>query len=181
MKKLVAWDNSFHMQKMLKRRWFWVGVVALILVAFYLAGYLKWYAEGAKYRIQNQISNQYIASQEAQQAALEAQYKNDPYGGATPEETLSLFVAALKAGNLENASNYYLPDQKDRGLGELKVSSQRGYLENYIEVLDQRSRGYAFSDGKTYEIKFFDASGSQNHIERFQLNPFTNKWLISDL
>ena len=163
------------------RWWFWVGVVALILVAFYLAGYLRWYAEGAKYRIQNQISNQYIASQEAQQAALEAQYKNDPYGGATPEATLKLFIEALKAGNLENASNYYLPEQRNKGLSELRISSQRGYLNSYIQILDQESKAYPFQDGKTYEIKFFDSSGSQNHIERFQLNPFNNKWLISDL
>ena len=164
-----------------RKWWFWVGVVLLLVLAVYLKGYFDWYLAGAKYREINANAQAYIASQEKQQAALEAQYKNDPYGGATPEETLRLFIEALKAGNLENASNYYLPEQRDKGLSELRISSQRGYLNSYIQILDQESKAYPFQDGKTYEIKFFDSSGSQNHIERFQLNPFNNKWLISDL
>ena|SRR3990167_5896435 len=172
------------MQKLrwaIRKWWFWVGVVLFLALAVYLKGYFDWYLAGAKYREINANAQAYIASQEAQQAALEAQYKNDPYGGATPEATLKLFIEALKAGNLENASNYYLPEQRNKGLSELRISSQRGYLNSYIQILDQESKAYPFQDGKTYEIKFFDSSGSQNHIERFQLNPFNNKWLISDL
>ncbi|MBI4130673.1 hypothetical protein HY468_05120, partial [Candidatus Roizmanbacteria bacterium] len=41
---------------------------------------------------------------------LEDEYRNDTYGGATPEETLALFIAALEAGDIELASKYFLPD-----------------------------------------------------------------------
>lgn len=34
-------------------------------------------------------------------------YKNDFDGGKTPEETLELFITALRAGDIEKASKYY--------------------------------------------------------------------------
>ncbi|MEX0934135.1 MAG: hypothetical protein WD003_02700, partial [Candidatus Paceibacterota bacterium] len=44
-------------------------------------------------------------------ADLEEQYKNDTFGGETPEETLELFIAALEAEDIELASKYFLPDE----------------------------------------------------------------------
>ncbi|PIR86627.1 MAG: hypothetical protein COU11_04700 [Candidatus Harrisonbacteria bacterium CG10_big_fil_rev_8_21_14_0_10_49_15] len=39
-----------------------------------------------------------------------AVHRNDTYGGATPQETLDLFIAALEAGDPELATMYFLPD-----------------------------------------------------------------------
>ncbi len=38
-------------------------------------------------------------------------FRNDTYGGKTPEETLKLFVAALKKGDVLLASKYFALDQ----------------------------------------------------------------------
>ena len=46
---------------------------------------------------------------------LERQYREDPYGGSTPEETLQLFIDALKKGDIELAAKYFIIDgQKER-------------------------------------------------------------------
>lgn len=47
----------------------------------------------------------------------------DTYGGKTPQETLDLFVAALRAGDVELASKYFVPD--DRGSREKWVAYLR--------------------------------------------------------
>jgi len=162
------------------RWWFWVGVVALILVAFYLAGYLRWYAEGAKYRIQNQISNQYIASQEAQQAALEAQYKNDPYGGATPEATLKLFIEALEKKDYTLASNYFIPEKRQEALKNMPEGVSSG---GFAALIQAYNKGQVTTSTVTNESEITIASSNQGapYIFRLIQNPFTKKWLISEL
>lgn len=49
--------------------------------------------------------------------AMNKEYAEDTYGGATPEETLQLFTDALKKGDTELASKYFLPEDR----GEMKV------------------------------------------------------------
>ncbi|MEK7143610.1 MAG: hypothetical protein AAB756_02155, partial [Patescibacteria group bacterium] len=40
---------------------------------------------------------------------LDEVYKKDTYGGATPEETLALFIDALKKGDTDLAAKYFVP------------------------------------------------------------------------
>ena len=61
---------------------------------------------------------------------LERRYREDPYGGTTPEETLQLFIDALKKGDIELASKYFVLDEQKKWLKELKE----------IEAADQLSR-----------------------------------------
>ena len=164
------------------RWWFWVVVVALILVAFYLAGYLKWYAEGAKYRIQNEISNQYIASQEREQAALEAQYKNDPYGGATPEATLKLFIEALEKKDYALASNYFVPEKRAEELSALPEAVKSGGVDMMINAyINGKLTSEKYGGQDKYEIRLFPPQDDVPFVFTLIKNPFTIKWLISDL
>ncbi|MEN9614108.1 MAG: hypothetical protein RLZZ347_415 [Candidatus Parcubacteria bacterium] len=43
---------------------------------------------------------------------MEQAYRNDVYGGATPEETLKLFTDALKAGDTELAAKYFVVEKQ---------------------------------------------------------------------
>src|SRR6266403_2009295 len=97
-----------HFHNIYRKWWFWVGLLIFLAVAWYVEGYIQWYISGAKYRAINAAANSYIKSQEAQQASLEAAYKNDPYGGATPEETLKLFIDALEKKDYALASKYFV-------------------------------------------------------------------------
>src|SRR3989344_943247 len=51
-------------------------------------------------------------------------FKNDTYGGKTPEETLKLFIDALRGCEVEKASLYFLPD--DNGSRERWLKIQAG-------------------------------------------------------
>ena len=164
------------------RWWFWVVVVALILVAFYLAGYLKWYAEGAKYRIQNEISNQYIASQEREQAALEAQYKNDPYGGATPEATLKLFIEALEKKDYALASNYFVPEKRAEELNALPEAVKSGGVDMMVNAyINGKLTSEKYDGQDKYEVRLFPPQDYVPFVFTLIKNPFTTKWLILDL
>ncbi|MBI3019760.1 MAG: hypothetical protein HYY60_00320, partial [Parcubacteria group bacterium] len=63
---------------------------------------------------------------------LQAEYKNDTYGGATPEETLSLFIAALEKGDIELASKYFLPEDREEILVQIQSSKNGGKLGEAI-------------------------------------------------
>ncbi|MBI2047684.1 MAG: hypothetical protein HYT27_00950 [Parcubacteria group bacterium] len=51
---------------------------------------------------------------------IQEEYNNDTYGGAAPEETLQLFISALEAEDIELASKYFLPDEREKTIELLK-------------------------------------------------------------
>lgn len=46
------------------------------------------------------------------QMALSKPYREDVYGGKTPEETWALFLDALKKKDVELASKYFVPEKQ---------------------------------------------------------------------
>lgn len=178
---LSVWDNFSYMQNLHKRWWFWVSVIALLVFAVYLKGYFDWYLAGAKYRYINANAQAYIASQEKQQAALEAQYKNDPYGGATPEATLKLFIEALEKKDYTLASNYFIPEkvaEYRKDFPEAEASGGVGVLVSAYAKGRKVSEKYEGQE--KFEIKVFPENDSVPFIFTIIKNPFTNKWLIQD-
>ena len=61
-------------------------------------------------------------------------FKNDTVGGKTPEETLKMFVAALKKGDVELASQYFSLD--DKGSRQKWVEMLRQNKEDFSRVAD---------------------------------------------
>ena len=59
-------------------------------------------------------------------------YKNDFDGGKTPEETLDLYIAALRAGDIEKASKYYEIGLQQENLLDLKSQLQK--MGIYLQV-----------------------------------------------
>ena len=59
--------------------------------------------------------------------------KNDTFGGATPEETLALFIEALEAEDVELASKYFLPDDREEMKSDLEKAKQEQQLSQVIE------------------------------------------------
>lgn len=64
---------------------------------------------------------------------LQAEYENDTYGGETPEETLALFIDALEKGDIELASKYTLPEDREELRSDLNTAKQGGALAAVIE------------------------------------------------
>ena len=68
-----------------------VAIAALGIGALWGADYLR-YRNSPEYRAQQEIEN------------IKKEIADDPYGGDTPEETLRLFIDALKQGDTDLAA-----------------------------------------------------------------------------
>lgn len=136
--------------------------------------------------------------------ALEAPYRNDTYGGKTPEETFDMFLDALEKGDLELASKYFIVRKQDEYKKRLEKMRSDGTLEKQIQEW-KRARnewervtgeGYDFWDTHAVmrykyrqekEFKSIDAFGNEFVVEPgeytaeiiFDLNELTKVWKIT--
>jgi len=106
----------------------WIVGVIVAILAF------LWFLGAYGYQIQNyfmaQRQEKMRVESEKQIAAILELQKNDNIGGKTPEETLDLYITALKAGNIELASKY-------SEISLEKPNYQRDELEGYRESLER--------------------------------------------
>jgi len=146
------------------------GALALTIAAvgvLYLVGYIR-YRRSPEYRVEQGLKE------------LERQYREDKYGGDTPEETLRLFIDALKKGDVELASRYFVVEKQEDKLADLKVGKEKGNLENTIQVLRKADYPVKYSDG-SYEISVVEKDGSIKFGVHFVLNKISNRWKIESL
>lgn len=112
------------------------------------------------------------------------QYKQaqskDTYGGKTPEETLSLFVDALKKGDTELASKYFILDKQDEMAKELSVGKQNDVLKLLIGDLEKEKKGIQMSENQ-YRFRTYDKDGAAEFSFDLILNESTNIWKIESL
>ena len=126
--------------------------------------------------------------------ALEKAYREDQYGGNTPEETLQLFIDALKKGDTDLAAKYFIIDEQEKWKEKLKNLANQSKLNAVIEdiekaVLEKDEDGIVvfgydkyFEGGKTtINDKNFEVPAGISHQNiRLGRGP-NNKWKIIDL
>jgi len=118
---------------------------------------------------------------EREVAGLQEQYANDIYGGDTPEETLELFIQALESGDVELASKYVIIEKQQLLLDELKISKEKGFLDDYINILiDSVGNKSHNQDLNSYEFRS-EYNGENIFVARIILNTLTDKWKISEI
>ena len=66
------------------------------------------------------------------QEQLEKAYRNDKYGGATPEETFDMFIAALEKGDIDLASRYFVFNKQDNWRKTLEEYKTKALLGDFI-------------------------------------------------
>ncbi|MDP3733369.1 MAG: hypothetical protein Q8Q91_02390, partial [Candidatus Daviesbacteria bacterium] len=106
----------------------WYGVVFLIL----LAGGVLWAVlNGMPY------FNNLRINWEAQrlQDEWEKPYREDTYGGKTPEETYDMFLDALRKGDTTLASKYFTVEDQKKWNETFSKLRAAGALDNFIEEL----------------------------------------------
>lgn len=114
-------------------RSFWkfvAGGLALIAIGvglLYLAQYLR-YRQSPEYR-----AEQYFRD-------MERRYREDPYGGETPEETLQLFIDALKKGDVELASRYFVIDEQEKWGRQLVTLENEKRLQLIVDDLSKAEK-----------------------------------------
>lgn len=164
-----------------KKWWFWIGLLVLVAAVWWFWGYFAWLTNQAPSRDENARARAGWLKMQAAEAALEAQYRMDTYGGATPEETLRLFVEALEKKDFELASKYFAVEKREDFLSEIQDSEKGGFLNKYIQILNYRHVVSVSEDKSGADIDFFDNRNVQIHFGQMAINPFTGKWKILDL
>ncbi len=89
---------------------------------------------------------------ERRYAELQKQYADDVYGGKTPGETLQLFIAALKAGDADLASKYFLPENRDKIKADFLAAKSAGTLNVLANKIQHVRQTHANSESVQYEL-----------------------------
>lgn len=69
------------------------------------------------------------------EAAIREHYLKDIYGGKTPQETLNMFIEALRKEDLELALKYVDENERKEAGEKLEELKEKGYLDQFIENL----------------------------------------------
>jgi len=114
---------------------------------------------------------------------IESEYnallKADNYGGATPEETLALFVEALKAKDAALAGKYYMPQDWEKAIQDMRDWVEDDSMDKFIQAYENGLIGKDkdYIGGVALEIK--DAKDDKYpYILEMQLNNINNIWKI---
>lgn len=161
--------------------------LALILIVMMLTSLVAlsswlWYEE---YRAEKSSEAQYEQYREAENRYVEAM-TNDTYGGKTPQETLDLFVDALRKEDIELASKYFILDDEtlDRKEWEdaLVKAKEEGRLQEIVSVLegavpDEES----LLDERDYKFASYRNDGELDAYINMRLNTLSGVWKIESI
>lgn len=111
---------------------------------------------------------------------MEEKYKNDTYGGDTPEQTLQLFIDALKAGNIDLASKYFVADKQEEWREKLGKIHENNLLDNMIGDLN-RQKDRDEINGQQINFYIYNDNNILAVAIRMSKNIFSNKWKIESL
>lgn len=112
---------------------------------------------------------------------LKEQYENDIYGGATPEETLSLFIGALEAGDVELASKYFVIDEQEQSLISLGGIKANDNLQNIINDFGRAKLGEEiFKDHYQFTVLYESTKNAEFTIDLIK-DPLSGKWKLDKL
>lgn len=90
------------------------------------------------------------------QRELERPYREDKYGGKTPEETFDLFLEALRKGDIELASKYFELENQERWNEKLNEYKRSALLDDFLLDYEQTRREWSLSsnDGLRAEYNY---------------------------
>lgn len=152
------------------------GIAATLVVVGLYAGYILGVLAYAK------IIGPYLAEMKYKKALEEylKPYKEDVIGGNTPEETIDLFIDALKKGDYELAVKYFEIQEQPRWTESFKNPNRKNIDEwiNEIEVNKKTWRREQISDIKVV-FKYNTGTGD-NEVTNFIYvrKNINNKWKI---
>ena len=109
---------------------FFIAIGILVFIYFYIdirTAVINFFVKQREERL--------MAETEKVQAEIKYAYEHDFDGGKTPEETIELFLGAVKAGDITLASKYYELTVQHKALASLKEElAKNGNLNNTINA-----------------------------------------------
>ena len=145
------------------------AIVAVGAGALFLIDYIRY-----------QKSPEYRAMQEVEK--IKREYAEDPYGGQTPEETLRLFIDALKKGDTDLAAKYFVLDKQDQWREDLTRIKDKGLLDDMVRDLERLGNKYPLREKD--QSRFIFESYNQNKelvLQADILRGPSGKWKIQEL
>lgn len=150
-------------------------LVILVVAAAGGFGYLIWdeYISPDPVREFLKFEEEYIAAMTA-----------DNVGGKTPQETLDLFTAALAAGDVEGAAQYFMLDDqgsRDKWVKALREIKDKGALDEMVKDLKKTKPDLEGKiDDNDFKFAIFE-NGILNNLIDMQFNTHSGVWKIEDL
>ena len=108
----------------------------------------------------------------------ENKYKNDTYGGATPEETLQLFITALKNGDTDLAAKYFLIDDQEKWREDLSKIKERNLLDAMVGDLENAKRYRSQNESQVFFTSGNELGESVAVIDIIKIG---SRWKIRDI
>ena len=110
----------------------------------------------------------------------------DTYGGKTPQDTLDLFVAALKKGDVELAHKYFLLDEaasREKWFAYLKEVKAKNLLDKMANDILLRAKTDLENRINENDFKFvlYDNNGDVGARINMQFNSYAKVWKIESL
>jgi len=160
-----------------KRNVLFAGL-AVIALAFSV---YVWYRDSKKFEPRADLRAFKTAGEfEKYYKNLEEAYKKDTYGGATPEETLQLFIDALKKGDVELAAKYFIPEKQKEEEENLNIGKNNDVLYLLISDLEKKKIGKKLSSNTFRFITVDDTNVVEFQFDLI-FNKYTNIWKIENL
>lgn len=188
------------MNKLLANLKSWYGVVFLIL----LASGIIWIVLNGMPHLNN--LRIYWEAQRLQDE-WEKPYREDTYGGKTPEETYDMFLDALREGDTTLASRYFVVDEQVKWEKTFDQYKDRNIISDFVKELEYtrtvwKKMPLPSSDDRLFKntISFEYATvveknttadfegqkitipaGNYTNSTTFELNTYTKIWKVRDL
>ena len=161
-----------------KKNLIWVVIILIILV---VGAYFLFFQKNDEFVVRDKDS---FTSQQDVLDYFE-QYKQaqskDIYGGKTPEETLGLFVDALKNGDVDLASKYFVLSKQEEIKEDLGMIKQRDNFEKFLPILTSQTEKHFYEYDNSYEFNFLNNEKVSIFSLFLSLNRESNLWKIEDL
>ncbi len=135
------------------------------------------------------------------QREWEKPYRQDKYGGKTPEETYDMFLKALREGDTVLASKYFVIDEQEKWEKTLALYEDQEVMSAFAKELEEVKKIWKRSENSTDRVisftylnivksdktvefggqKIMIPAGNYTNETEFELNTYTNIWKISSL
>ncbi len=167
-----------------ERKRFW-AIFALFFVVLVLVGlYLSWQWYLSPAAVQRVQLEENLALYNTAMQNYESAMRADTYGSSTPEGTLQMFIAALKQGDVELASKYFLLDDTgsrvkwEEGLMQARDNNRIHIIIVAVEsALPHKNQ----TSSSTVVFETLDSKGIVDVLVESQLNRYSGVWKIESM
>jgi len=169
-----------------QNRSYFKHVAAFLGLLILIGGsYFVWdgyFSEGAKYR--RQVEENMEKYNEWEKNYTKAMTE-DTFGGKTPQETLDMFIDALKKEDVELASKYFLLNEvgqvDQEWVDGLNQKKSEGKLQEIASLLTRLQKDQESTSLDTAWFSILNSDGSADYSAILKLNEFSKIWKIESL